>query len=170
LILETLFSGHRKKLIGRIQRSIGCRETAEDIAHDSFERLHKAMNEKEVLYPQAFLYQIAENFIKDYFRREKTRAICIKPTDFDKISDTISSSEPTQDDVVAGRQMLREIETVIKAMPKRRREIFILKKVHKMRNREIAKKVGISESAVEKNLRLALLQCIEQKNKIDAEY
>jgi len=169
LTLENLFAGHRKKLIGKIQRYVGCRETAEDIAHDSFERLHKAMREEEVVFPKAFLYQIAENFLKDYFRREKTRDTYIKPVDLDDLADRIPNFQPAQDDAVASRQLLMEMENVIKAMPKRRRDIFIMKKIHKMRNREIAQRIGISESAVEKNLRLALLQCLEQKNKIETE-
>lgn len=165
--MEKLFSSHRKKLIGKIHRQVGCRETAEDIAHDSFERLHKAMNENEVDYPKAFLYQIAENFLKDYFRRKKTRDTHIKPKEFEEVANTVPSLTPAQDEALASRQLLEKMDDVLKSMPKRRRDIFILKRVHKMRNRDIADHFGISESAVEKNLRTALLQCLERKNKID---
>jgi RNA polymerase sigma-70 factor (ECF subfamily) len=61
-----------------------------------------------------------------------------------------------QDEVFAARARLRRVQEGLDQLPDRTRQIFILYRLEDMKCREIADRIGISESAVEKHIAKAM--------------
>ncbi len=162
-----VFDANRERLVNYVHRIVGCRVTAEDIAQEAFARLYKVMSEGGVDQPRPFLYKIARNVARDHFRRERVRDTYKSPVDYHDGAFDPPSFAVGQDDVVANRQVIAALERAIAALPERRREIFILKRLHGMRSREIAERLGISESAVEKHLKIAFEACLAAREEIE---
>jgi RNA polymerase sigma-70 factor (ECF subfamily) len=60
------------------------------------------------------------------------------------------------DQIAAGREDLRTVSLALLSLPERTRTILILHRLEGLRQREIAQRLGISVSAVEKHLIRAL--------------
>ena len=69
------------------------------------------------------------------------------------------SGEPSAEDVLAQRQRVRLLAEVIDELPPRQREVFLMHKFDGLSHAEIAEKLGISRSMVEKHVMRALAFC-----------
>lgn len=72
-MLEQIFVLHRHTLVSTIARMVGCRYTAEDLAHEAYLRVSEAVHARPILNLQNFLYQTARNLAIDHIRRERIR-------------------------------------------------------------------------------------------------
>ncbi|NWD87899.1 RNA polymerase sigma factor, partial [Pseudomonas sp. K5002] len=54
---------------------------------------------------------------------------------------------------------LRHVEAALRSLPERTRQIFLLNRIHGRKYAEIAKAMGLSQSAVEKHMMRALEAC-----------
>ncbi|MBP3364673.1 MAG: RNA polymerase sigma factor, partial [Pseudomonas sp.] len=54
---------------------------------------------------------------------------------------------------------LRQVEAALRGLPERTRHIFLLNRIHGRTYAEIAKVMGVSQSAVEKHMMRALEAC-----------
>jgi RNA polymerase sigma-70 factor, ECF subfamily len=63
--LERAFLGHRRSLLRRLARLVGCRDTAEDLMQDTWIR---AASVGAVASPAAFLHRVALNLARDHLR------------------------------------------------------------------------------------------------------
>lgn len=61
-------------------------------------------------------------------------------------------------------ELQSQVDKVLDSLPERCREVFILSRFKKMKNREIAEHLGISVSMVEKHIRKALNAFTEALN------
>lgn len=64
---------------------------------------------------------------------------------------------PLPDEVYAARQKFKKFQDGYNQLPERTRQILFLHRIEKVQYREIAQKIGISESAVEKHIAKALV-------------
>ena len=68
--------------------------------------------------------------------------------------------EPSPERIVAGRRELRRVEQLIEELPERCRQIFKLRRIHGVPQREVARLLGVTENVVEvqvmRGLRLVL--------------
>lgn len=160
LRLEHLFREHERSLLRTVLRIVGCRQTTEDVLQDTYIRVTEAARERRISYPQPFLYQTAKNIALDYLRRERVRRRALVNEAVERTFHVGPSPTPLPETVVANRQEVTRLSRLLADLPKRRRHILILHKVHGWRYAEIAAHVGISESAVEKNVRSAMAYCL----------
>lgn len=111
------------------------REDGEDAAQETFERFFRTF-EKYRHYGKAgnYLYVIAGNVCKDYFRRKK---------------DVVMAEMPeTEGKCMEGLEELMDISRILKSLPEELQETAILYFVQERKQKEIAKITGISLSLV----------------------
>jgi RNA polymerase sigma factor (sigma-70 family) len=72
---------------------------------------------------------------------------------------------------VAGARELQRVEQLIEQLPPRCRQVFVLRRIHGVPQREIAQMLGITQAAVEKQatrgLRL-IMKGLERDDKLEA--
>jgi RNA polymerase sigma-70 factor (ECF subfamily) len=124
----------------------------EDCVQTAFLRLHSYQSTNTVQNPAAFLLRTAINAWRDEYRHESfLKTVKIGKDNFEAEADT-----PLQDDVVIARERLKRVCAGLEHLPERTREIFLLHRVEEMKCKDIAKRLGISPSAVEKHIAKAL--------------
>jgi len=166
LTINDLFLNHRQSLIQTIIRIVGCPQTAEDLAHEAYLKMLHASKTQEISYPYPFLYQIARNLALDHLRKEKIRQRSDNhpKDDEDNLLECIPSNAPTPERQADERQQVALMLDALNGLSERRRQILVLHKFHHWTYERIAQHYGISRSAVEKNVHVALAHLLSAQN------
>jgi RNA polymerase sigma-70 factor (ECF subfamily) len=124
---------------------------AEDLTQDVFARL--AASEQEIESPDAFVFQVAANLLRDRARIQKVRSDYLKQqAPFD--GQDIEPLDPYR--IVAGRDLLAVLLAGMDELPERTRDIFTLYRIENLDQSTIAQSYGISRSAVKKHVMRAM--------------
>lgn len=129
---------------------------AEDIAQEAYVRAFTAEKNTHIEQPKAFLFQVARNVALTRLKK-KSREIhqCI-----DELSESETGMiDEAVDDHVEALELLDTYREAVIAMPAKCRNVFILRKVYGFKHNEIAEKMGMSVSSVEKYVRRGILAC-----------
>lgn len=126
---------------------------AEDIAQSVFltlwEHRHEINEEKNIV---SFLYTITKNYV---YRQTERLLLKLKYEEYIKDNQEIAIIA-IEDDVNKG--FIEDIlSKLIEELPPARRKIFLLSRKQYLTNREIAKRLSISEKTVETQIRRSLL-------------
>ena len=140
-------------LLTRIRRRTRSDQDAEDLLHEAWLRLFAYRAENEVREPVAFMVQTAARLAVDQHRRSRR----VSSTPAEAFEGTRPDASPLQDEVLAARERLMRVQSGLKKLPPRTRQVFVMHKVEGMKLREIAAALDISQSAVEKHMAKAVL-------------
>ncbi|WP_455913166.1 RNA polymerase sigma factor [Pseudomonas syringae] len=149
-----VFLSQRPQMEALVSRRVGCRATAADLVQDLFLRFwRRPLVQVEEL--NTYLLRCAGNIAIDHLRNESTRA---------RLSDErLPESHWTETDepqaALEASNDLRHIEAALRGLPEKTRQIFLLNRIHGRKYAEIAKAMGLSQSAVEKHMMRALQVC-----------
>ena len=147
-----LYFRHIGELCSFLAIQTAARETAMELAHESFIRY--MTQGSVVIDPRALLYRIAGNLAIDHYRATKAYAGC--HIELDECAE-LQCDKPGPEQIVAARQMLDRLRRAIEALPKQCRCIFMRHKFEGVPHAEIALEYGITRNAVEKHLIRALV-------------
>ena len=142
-------------LRGYLARLLPHSAETEDLAQETFTKVFAAATPERPVPPKAYLYSAAHNLAMNQHRRLRVRGISVDVDECPEIEDQAPSVER---DLVA-RERLRLLWDAVNQLPARRQQVFIMRKVEQLSNGEIAERLGISVSAVEKHIRLGLMSC-----------
>ncbi len=129
----------------------------DDMVQEAYCRLAALAGVEHIANGRAYFFQTVRNIAIEKIRRARIVRID-NLTEIDALN--VVDSEPSPERVVAGRRELRRVQGLIEDLPPRCRDIFKLRRVHGMPQREIARLLGVSENVVEmqamRGLRLIL--------------
>lgn len=151
-----MFERHYPALLSLLSVELRDPELAQDIAQEAYARVLAFAGRREaVREPHALLYRTARNLVVDHFRRGSLR----NHAGFDECRDVAAASAEQPEDVLARRQRIERLMAAVDALPPRCQEVFVLHKFEELSHVEIAARLGISVSMVEKHMIRALLLC-----------
>lgn len=143
-----------RHLSDQVARLVGRSEEAEDLLHTAYERLEAYGAKVPVENPRAFLLKTAQNLTRDARRLRDRRP----QSSLDDVCESaLMDPTPLPDEVMAARQRLAHVRAGLDELPHRTREVFLLHRLQGLKYREIAERLGISQSAVEKHIAKAAL-------------
>jgi RNA polymerase sigma-70 factor (ECF subfamily) len=148
--LPTYFRRLRKLLLRRGRT----REEAEDLIQDAFLKMQEYCERGgQVRQPEGFLVRtvlrLAANARRDAHRELYTDEQIENLT-------LIMDATPTPDEVLAADQCLERMRNALDAVSRRTRDIFFMQRLDGLSYAEIAQRLGVSVSAVEKHIASAL--------------
>lgn len=155
-VIEQLFHHHRHELTRAIRRIVRCEQVAADLAQETYMRFLNMGRSVSVSFPRALLFRTAKNLAIDHLRRGKFEPQGGGTVD---LLPDIPSGAPSPERVLSDKQRVRFLLHAIESLPPRCKEAFLLHRVHECSYREIARRLSISESAVEKLIMRSLLHC-----------
>lgn len=129
----------------------------EDVAQEAYLRAFAAEQKKtSIEQPKAFLFRIAKNVALNKLTK-KSRQI----TDFieDVSTSIVLESEASAEEEVDAQELFGLYCEAVASLPEKSRQVFLLRKVHGLAHKEIAARMLLSVSSVEKYLRQAILTC-----------
>ena len=146
LDLALLFDSHRRELKRHVAKILKCEEAAADLVQESFLILSQTAEKQEIKQPRGFLFKVATHLAFNQLRRNKMMDSYVPILAQDE-AETHSAEH-----VASQQQRLDRFIAIVNQMPPRRRDVYILHKVHGLSHKEIAKELGITVSGVEKHL------------------
>ena len=135
-----------------LTRLLGNCEEAQDVAHDAYLRVYPVMTRQPPSRPAALLYTAARRLAINRLRRRS-----ISPVSREPFHPEISASpSPGVTQQVMARQELGILREAISQLPEGCRVVLLLRKIELLSHREIAERLGIAVSTVEKQHARAL--------------
>lgn len=140
---------HEPALRAWLGRKRGAGFDSDDVIQEAYTILSSLRHHEDIRFPRAYLFRVAQSVIARQIRQ--SRVVSILASDDLEILD-IPDDSATPEQVAIDRDELRRLADAIAAMPDRTRQAFTLRRVHGLSQREIAKRMGLSESTVEKHI------------------
>lgn len=138
-------------LIGSWVKNNALKQDAEDAAQDAIMRI---LSDKRasIQDPKAYLFRAAQNQlvseIRKQSRHEQTSLETLLEHEHPQASDVSS--------VVQTSQLLEELCEALQDLPLRSQQVFVWNKIEGYTQEEVAKRLGLTPSAVEKHMKRAL--------------
>ena len=148
----TLYRATVAPLRRYLARLLGNSTEAQDVAHDAYLRVFPAVEKKSADQPEALLYTTARRLTINRLKRRDISPFAREAQNLD----TTASSAPGVVQQVMARQELAQLEQAIAQLPEGCRAVLLLRKVELLSHREIADRLGIAVSTVEKQHARAL--------------
>lgn len=121
-------------------------EDIDDLIQEAYAKFSALESTQHIVRADAFFFQTVRNLLIDQVRHSRV-------VRFDAISDIESmplrSDEPEPDRRLHARRQLETVAQVMERLPQRCRSIFRMRKIEGIPQREIAERLGVSESVVE---------------------
>lgn len=153
-----MFEKHKAALRRLVRRHLAPETDAEDVLQEAFLRAYAAELERGVEHPKAFLFQVVRNTALGEIRRSEASPID-GSADFDTVTLFSHTTEADASDVMDGRRKLHAFTLGVLQLPPRCRRAFLLRRVDGLSYKQIANRMGISVSAVEKHVAMGLVRC-----------
>ena len=138
---------HEAAVRAWLRRWTGRGQDIDDIIQEAYCRLAEMDDVTHIGNGRAYLFQTTRNIVLEQVRRSKIVRID-NMTDMEALN--IVDEAPPMDRVVAGARELQRVEQLIDRLPVKCRRVFILRRIHGVSQREIARMFGITQAAVEK--------------------
>ena len=149
---ERLDARFRGPLMSFFLRRTGNRQDAEDLTQEVFLRILRRGEEPPEGHAELFVFKVAANLLKDRARqagaRRKADHFTLEADDAPLSPALIEDLGPER--VILSQEALAAALAALEALGERTRDIFVLYRLEKMKQREIAALYGISVSSVEK--------------------
>lgn len=136
----------------------GSAATAEDVVQDLFLKISEMETPSDLRSPEAFLYRIGSNLMLDRAKQQRRQVARDHAWSQEGVGEGLEpiAQEPPADDAVAGRQRLERLMAGIDKLPPQVATAFRLHKFDGLTHGEVAARLGVSRSSVEKYIMTAL--------------
>ena len=154
----------RGPLIAYFLKRIGDRSEAEDLAQEVFVRVLNQSGAVDPARAKAYVFTAAANLLRDRARRAVTRQAKahLRLDDPASLENSKLIEEINPERVLVGREILKAVLLALDGLSQRTRDVFVLYRIEKMKQHEIASLYGLSHSAVEKHLVKAMTYLTER--------
>ncbi|MFM9867635.1 sigma-70 family RNA polymerase sigma factor [Achromobacter xylosoxidans] len=142
---------HYRELIGTWTRRSGSRHDAEDAAHDVVANMLRN-GDGAVLDPKAYLYGASQNRLNGEVRRQLRREVIA----LDELPDADHPAHEDPDSALRAGQLADALKAALAELPLKCQQVFLWNKLEGYTQAEIAGKLGLTQSTVEKHMKRAL--------------
>jgi len=156
-LLHKIYLTSRSSISRVLSRLVPPHEV-EDIVQETYVRICQIDNKERIESPKSFMFKTARNLALDYLKQSNVRLV-------DRINDpqTLENllAKDDSDEMYETAIIDKEFSqfcNAVRQLPVQCRRAFVLRKVYGFTQREIAEKMGISESTVEKHISKGMKQ------------
>ena len=149
---------HEAMLRAWLRRRFDSGVELDDIVQEAYVRVLRAHEGGPLASPKAFLFATARNLALDRLRRhEVSRTELLGEIDSLHVLDEREGIPET----LARTQELALLTQAIQSLPTRCRQILTLRKLYGLSHREIAARLGLSESTVSNQITIGIEKCTD---------
>ena len=157
--IEALSREFRPSLVRYFSKR--CKETTEieDLVQEVFLRLVKRSVVTDVKQVGGYVFQTASSVLTDWLRRRTVRHV----NDHEEfVPEAHGSVDFSPERVLIGKDRLAEAVAILMELPERPRTVFVLRRIEGLRYKDIAARLGISVSAIERHMKRAVLHLMKR--------
>jgi RNA polymerase sigma factor (sigma-70 family) len=138
---------------------------AQDLTQETLLRVLAAQRQTQVEHAESYVFTVAMNLLRD----RKRASLKSEPPIFIPIDDALASELERQlmedlspERVLLSKESLNDVLRTLSELGERTRDIFILFRLERMKQKDIAALLGIAQSTVEKHVMRAVLYLAER--------
>jgi len=163
--LIELFLERRSDLVRFFTQRLRSDVAAEDLVQEIYLRLASADPQEEIGNPIGYLYRVGTNLMLQRMRGERrslARDAAWREVNHARIGDLDVADEAGAEAAVAARQRLEAVIRAVGELPSQTQKVFSLHKLDGLSHAEVAARLGVSRSAVEKHM-IAVLRHLAER-------
>jgi RNA polymerase sigma factor (sigma-70 family) len=141
-----------RRWLARFARDID----ADDIVQETYAGM--ARDYLAIRNPRAFMFTVARHAVIAAFRQKRIVNI-VAIADLDSLP--LVDGQATGEQALVGREELSMLQEALSKLPDRCREVLMLRKIEGLPQREVALRLGLSESTVEKHVSAGIRKCAD---------
>ncbi|QQZ40766.1 sigma-70 family RNA polymerase sigma factor [Pseudomonas sp. SK3(2021)] len=155
-----VFLTQRVSLLRTLERMVNNPSTAEDLLQETYLRVTRALNERAIDHLEPFVFQTARNLALDHLRARRIQARTLLEDVPLDVVESVAAPLSSAEDATHAEQLLERLNMSLAQLSPRQQQIFILSRLHGHSYLEIAEKLEVSQSTVQKELKLIMAICI----------
>ena len=140
---------HEAALMRYLNRVWPNRDEVQDLRQEIYIRVYTAAATTPPYAPKAFLFTTARNLVIKRLRRNKVIFIGAG-VELDALNVLVDEASPERD--LAGLQELTQLARAFDRLPDRCRSVMWMRKVQQLPQKDVARRLGVQEKAVEKQV------------------
>jgi RNA polymerase sigma factor (sigma-70 family) len=157
--VSRLSRAHGAQLQRFLERMLGGKDVAEDVAQEAYLKLYRLSRPDEVICPRALLFDVATKLAINRLRQARAEAaVAGAQAEMNDVPD----ESPRPDRRAVLDEAMQRLTHIIEELQPSLRQVFVMRYVTQMPRQEIADQLHISIGAVEQRLTRALTQCRER--------
>jgi RNA polymerase sigma-70 factor (ECF subfamily) len=158
-LLAALSERFRGVLMRYFERQVRESEDTEDMVQEVFVRLLRRRDLAAIDSPEGYLFETAASVVRDRARKRIVR----HAQDHESYEESVHAVEDASlERVSMDREALQVVIRALQELPERTRAVFVLHRMEELRQSELARRLGISVSAVEKHMIKAVAYLMEK--------
>ena len=146
---------NRSELHGYLSHRTGCMETAADLFQSIVERLLLRDPDPPIQNVRAYLFQAARHALANHYRTQDR----LYRFEHGAAAQATEQDERSPERVLAAQETLAQLEAALAELPVLTRRMFLLYRLHGVKQEEIARRFDVHVSTVEKRIRSAVFHC-----------
>lgn len=140
---------HEADVRAWLRRSLVPAHDVEDVLQEAYCRLAGLADVSHIASPRAYFFTVVRSIVIDQMRR--ARVVRMETvTEIDALN--VVQEDPSPERITAARRDLERVRRLIGALPDRCRRIFEMRKIDGLSQREIARRLGVTETIVENDV------------------
>jgi RNA polymerase sigma factor (sigma-70 family) len=155
-----VFLAQRVSLLRTLERMVNNHSTAEDLLQETYLRVTRALSERAIDHLEPFVFQTARNLALDHLRARRIQARTMLEDVPLEVVQNVAAPLSSAEDAAHAEQMLERLNISLNQLTPRQQQIFILSRLHGHSYLEIAEKLSVSLSTVQKDLKLIMAICV----------
>lgn len=161
LFLRTAFYDYSPRLVHYAEHFVASREVAQDIVQECYVHLWEKRGSLDFSNLKGLLFTMVRNSCLNYIKHQQyvlqRRTYLVERLEGQELlynlDFEVESSTPE-----LLKEMDRQVDQLLEQLPPRCRQVFVMSRMEGLKNREIAEKLHISTTSVEKHIRRALAE------------
>jgi RNA polymerase sigma factor (sigma-70 family) len=141
-----------------LARTLASHWDIDDVIQEVYCRVWRIEAIEAIAHPRAYFFQMARNIVVDEMRRAKV----VRFTHLAEVEESrLTSLAPTPEQSAWSREELRHVLAMMDRLPPRCRAIFTMRKVEGLSLREIAGRMGLSQTVIQNEVSRALKRLLK---------
>lgn len=156
--LRSLFLERYNDFRNQLKRRLGSEDLAHDAMQETFLKVNDLPASSSIQQPAAYLFRVALNIAEDQRRRDSRLLTGVEISELIHITD--EAADPAR--IAQGRNQVDAFQRALRKLPERTQQMLLAARVHELPHAEIARRYGVSERIVSKELKRALEHCARE--------
>jgi RNA polymerase sigma factor (sigma-70 family) len=153
--LHQLYADHHAWLLAWLQRKLGSRYDAADLAQDAFVRILAGRDVQTIQQPRAYLTTVARGLLANWCQRQALERAYLQA-----LAALPEPQAPSPEQRLLILQTLHQVDAMLDALPPAAKRAFLLSQIEGLTYDAVAQRLGVSLATVKRHMKLAFSRCL----------
>lgn len=159
--LDGVFIAQHQPLLRTLLRMVKNPSIAEELVQETYLRVADTLRERRIEHIEPFLFQTGRNLALDHLRRMRMQSRTMLDDVPETVLNAVPSPQRSAEDGLHAEQVLQHLGGSLARLTERQQKIFVFSRLHELSHAQIAERLRVSPSTVQKELKLIMAICFE---------